>query len=307
MYDPQRQKDTLAELRIHCNLMMDEFTSEFCNLDPKRQSEVLRQINSRIKKIDRSQLMWLRRTCVMPCVDMIYILLAISVGWINKEHGSTMDTAPVIASDFMYNILTDQMSQDSFYDKMIMTQLKHKTIQLMVGTYDMIGSSKIRSRMFASHKVFFTTLYPKHPVVHIDELRFIGYLISSIYSRGQGGDGGEGLCRELLFIKNPDTDGILAYGYSPDVTGDFPDIWALVFSSISHEDSSFVFDVFRPNTLDIRSDDIESAKNRISERLRIALEAKQFSYFDDADSLTEEEASFSGTDDEVDAAGSQSQ
>ncbi|KAK1443272.1 hypothetical protein BgAZ_201480 [Babesia gibsoni] len=297
IYDPQRKKDTLAEFRIYCNLLMEEFTSEFCNIDPKRQSQVLRQLNGRLKKIERSQLLWLRRSCTMPSVDMIYILLAISVGWINKENISTIDSAAVMASDFMYNTLTDRMSQDSFYDKVIIPQLKNKALQLMVGTYDMVSSSQIKSRMFGSHKVLFTTLYPKHQVTHNDELCFIAYLVSNIYSRG---DREGGLCHVLVFIKNSDANGILAYGYSPEVSGNFPDIWALVFSSISHDDPSFVYDIFRPTCLSIRSDDFASVKNKISERLRIALESKQFSYFNDLESDTEEEASFSATDEDED-------
>lgn len=276
--------------------MMDEFTSEFCNMDPQRQSQVLRQLNGRIKKSDRSQLLWLRRTCAMPSVDMIYILLAISVGWLNKENVSTADTAPAVASDFMYNTLTDRMSQDSFYDKVIMPQLKLKTMQLISATYDMISSSQIKSRTFGLHKVLFTTLYPKHPVTHIDELRFISYLISNVYSRGEAADG---LCQVLVFIKNPDTDVTLAYGYAPEVSGDFPDIWALVFSSISHNDPSFVFDVFRPTCLEILSGDLSSAKNKISERLRIAMESKNLSYFENRGSETEEEGSFYATDEEA--------
>ncbi|ORM39601.1 uncharacterized protein BXIN_2914 [Babesia sp. Xinjiang] len=292
MYDPLR-KDAPAQLRIHCNLMMDEFTSEFCNLDPKRQPQVLRKINGRIKRVDRSQLLWIRRTCNMPCVDMVYILIAIFVGWLNKENESTVDTAPVIASDFMYNILTDRMSQESYYDKVIMTQLKQKTAQMILCAYDVIASSKIKSRMFGTHKVLFTTLYPKHNMEHVDELRFIGFMISSLHSRGNTA---EGLCRVLLFIKNTGSNGILAYGYSPEVNASFPDIWALVFRSLAHDDQSFVFDVFRPTCLDIRSVDENTAKNRITERLRIALEAKQVSYLTDSEELSdEEEASFAGS------------
>ncbi|EKX72137.1 conserved hypothetical protein [Theileria equi strain WA] len=33
VYDPRRTPETLADLRIHCNLKPDEFTAEFCNLD----------------------------------------------------------------------------------------------------------------------------------------------------------------------------------------------------------------------------------------------------------------------------------
>ncbi|CDR94618.1 hypothetical protein, conserved [Babesia bigemina] len=293
MYDPQRKRDTLAEFRIHCDLMTDEFTSEFCNLDPKRQSQVLRQLNGRIKRVDMTQLLWLRRSCAMPCVDMIYILIAILVGWTNKDNESTVGTAPLIASDFMYNTLTDRMSQESFYDKVIMTQLKQKTYQLVVDTYDAISACKIKSRVFGTHKVLFATLFPKHAVEHIDELRFLGFMISSLHSRGNSD---EGFCRVLVFVRNPDAEETLAYGYSPEVSGNFPDIWPLVFSSIAHDDTTFVFDVFRPTCLDIRSDDVESAKNRIADRLRIALEAKQVSYFASNDVHSDEEASFVGSD-----------
>ncbi|GFE54283.1 hypothetical protein BaOVIS_016870 [Babesia ovis] len=292
IYDPSRT-DILAELRIQCELLVDEFTSEFCNLNPKLQPHVLRKINGRIKRIERSQLVWLRRTCTMPCLDMMYILIAISVGWLNKENESTVDTAPAIASDFIYNILSDRISQESFYDRVIMTKLVQKTSQMLLKTYDMISSSKIKSRMFGAHKVLFTTLHPKHTVVHIDELRFVGFVISSLHSHGVAA---EGLCRVLLFIQNVDSEGILAYGYSPEVTGNFPDIWALVFRSLAHDDTTYIFDALRPTCMDIQSLDVDTAKNKITERLRIALEAKQASYFDDSEDQTEEEVSFAGSD-----------
>eukprot|EP00371_Babesia_bovis_P002392 XP_001611039.1 hypothetical protein [Babesia bovis T2Bo] len=282
-------------MRIQCNLMMDEFTSEFCNLPPKRQPQVLRQINGRIKRLDRSQLLWIRRTCTMPCIDMLYILIAIFVGWYNKSNESTAETSPIIASDFMYNMLSDRMSQESFYDKVIMTQLTQKTSQMLLRTYDMIASSKIKSRKFGTQKVLFATLYPKHTVEHCDELRFIGYIISMLHSRG---DASEAPCRVLIFVMNPDANGILAYGYSPEISGSYPDVWSLVFRSLAHDDSCFVFDILRPTFLSIRSMDASTAKNRITERLRIALEAKIISYFADNQEDTEEEASFAGSDEE---------
>ncbi|GIX62577.1 uncharacterized protein BcabD6B2_20120 [Babesia caballi] len=290
MHDPMRKKDTLAQLRIRCNLLMEEFTSEFCNLDPKRQSQVLRQVNGHIKRIDRSQLLWLRRTSAMPCVDMIYILIAISVGWLNKENAPTADTAPIIASDFMYNTLSDRMSQESFYDKVIMTQLTLKASQLLRATYDMIAALSIKSRVFGVHKVLFTTLYPKHVVEHINELRLIGFLVSSVHARGNPADG---LCRVLLFVRNPNVVGTAAFGYSPEVTAEFPDIWALVFRALANDDPSYVYDLFRPTCVEVRSDDLETAKRKIAKFLRIALEGNLVSYLAESD-----EDSFVGTDDD---------
>ncbi|EKX72136.1 hypothetical protein BEWA_046000 [Theileria equi strain WA] len=248
----------------------------------KRQSLVLRLLKSRINLYkDKPQLCWLRRATTVPAIDVIYIMMAILAGWTTKDNTSTQAHSPIIASDFLYNTLVDRMFQESFYDRSILSQLKKKTVHFISKLYDLMSRALIGIKTSGSDSVIITTLYPQFNIrlVHVyfnllyrhsDHLRFLGFLLSSTQARATKKDS----LRCLIFIKNPGFDGFICYGYSPDVRVEFPDLWPLVFTSVSQDDPNYIYDVLNPNILHIRGNEVDSAKGIIVERLRIALEAK---------------------------------
>ncbi|KAK2195687.1 hypothetical protein BdWA1_002280 [Babesia duncani] len=269
IYDPKRERDTFADLRIHCNLKTHEFSSEFVNLDPKRQSLVLKLLRNKIDIYkEKMQICWLRRTLSVPALDVLYILMATLAGWDTRDESHTSDRAPLIASDFLHATIADRMSQDSSYDRTILTQLKQRTNKYIGDIYNLITGTNTKSKTFGTHKVLSATLYPKQNLGR-DDCIFIGYMLSAIQARIHKTQHS----RCMLLVKNPHQDRYFCFGYSPEVSAQFPDVWPLVFSSLAHDDDAFQLDALDPNKLEIKNADLYNARDKITQRLLIALQA----------------------------------
>lgn len=73
----------------------------------------------------------------------------------------------------------------------------------------------------------------------------------------------------------------MCYGYSPEISNEFRDVWPLVFNSLAHENNNFVYDCFSPNVVHTKLRDEKTIKRQIIERLKIALSVGEAKYTDE--------------------------
>ncbi|KAF5153416.1 hypothetical protein TpMuguga_01g02450 [Theileria parva strain Muguga] len=282
IYDPHITNDTLSDIRIFCNLKLNEYNSNFTNLSPLKQKNVLSLLKNKLNvKRNTGQLCWKRRILNITSIDILYILLFI----LNKEN-------KIIIKDFLYNILIERINEDSHYDKNILYKLKNKTYEYIRSIYQLIINCKIKSVNTSYNTILTTTIYPNIILNQSYHLNFISYLIISIYNKNKEKSENNLL---LLFINNKNIpkmnnknnvnasgeyrrnknsdldDSLLVFGYNHDLNNN---LWPMVFKSLSHQNQSFVQDYFNPNLLSTKLGDIEYIRKIIIENFKIIQQIK---------------------------------
>uniref|UniRef100_A0A3B0MIS7 Uncharacterized protein n=1 Tax=Theileria annulata TaxID=5874 RepID=A0A3B0MIS7_THEAN len=275
IYDPHITNETLSDIRIFCNLKLDEYNSNFTNLSPLKQKNVLSLLKNKLNvKKNTGQLCWKRRILNITSIDILYILLFI----LNKEN-------KIIIKDFLYNILIERINEDSHYDKNILYKLKNKTYEYIRNIYQLTVNTSYNT-------ILTTTIYPNIILNQSYHLNFISYLIISIYNKNKEKSENNLL---LLFINNKNVartntknnnvssledrwnksndsdDSLLIFGYNHDLNNN---LWPMVFKSLSHQNSSFVQDYFNPNLLSTKLGDTEYIRKIIIENFKIIQQIK---------------------------------
>ncbi|UKK00476.2 hypothetical protein MACK_000549 [Theileria orientalis] len=296
IYDPNIKDETLSEIRIHCNLKLDEYTSQFTNLPPSKQAEVLQSLKKKLEVTkNKNQLLWIRRTITISSLDVMYIILSVqmrSFYSINVKN----DNNDLIITDFLYKILIERVYEESGYDKGILIKLKNYTIDFIQYIYKLtidVGYSEL----------LVTTIYPTYSVTLACHLNFISYLILSIYTKRKSEDKIDNK-NLLLFIKNPtststgtektngtsgtnstssskddsaknssadNNNAYVIFGYNSETSRNNGDVWPLVFKSVAHENRNFLLDGLNPNILYTKLNDVTFIRNQIVNNLKIVL------------------------------------
>ncbi|UKJ88065.2 hypothetical protein MACJ_000508 [Theileria orientalis] len=296
IYDPNIRDETLSEIRIHCNLKLDEYTSQFTNLPPSKQAEVLQSLK---KKLDvtknKNQLLWIRRTITISSLDVMYIILSVQMRSFYSTNVKN-DNNDLIITDFLYKMLIERVYEESGYDKGILIKLKNYTIDFIQYIYKLtidVGYSEL----------LVTTIYPTYSVTLSCHLNFISYLILSIYTKRKSEDKTDNK-NLLLFIKNPtgtsggtektngtnrtnstssakdnasknssgdNNNAYVIFGYNSETSRNNGDVWPLVFKSVAHENRNFLLDGLNPNILHTKLNDVTFIRNQIVNNLKIVL------------------------------------
>ncbi|BAM39130.1 conserved hypothetical protein [Theileria orientalis strain Shintoku] len=296
IYDPNIRDETLSEIRIHCNLKLDEYTSQFTNLPPSKQAEVLQSLK---KKLDvtknKNQLLWIRRTITISSLDVMYIILSVQMRSFYSTNVKN-DNNDLIVTDFLYKILIERVYEESGYDKGILIKLKNYTMDFIQYIYKLaidVGYSEL----------LVTTIYPTYSVTLSCHLSFISYLILSIYTKRKSEDKTDNKTL-LLFIKNPagtggdaektngtgrtngagsakdnaaknssveNNNAYVIFGYNSETSRNNGDVWPLVFKSVAHENRNFLLDCLNPNIVYTNLNDVTFIRNQIVNNLKIVL------------------------------------